>query len=77
MQAQKVIGLESEGGIRPAAVIAELHFEDLGTEDLHNRAHLSADETGFGYVAHQRYSPVTAAFSSRFLRIFINSRISS
>jgi hypothetical protein len=53
MQAQKVIGPEGEGGIGPAAVIAEFHLESLRTEDLHNGAHLSADKTGFGQVAHQ------------------------
>jgi hypothetical protein len=55
MQAQKVIRLEGEGGIGPATVITEFHFESLGTEDLHNGAHLSADKTGFGHVTHQSH----------------------
>jgi len=53
MQAQKVVGAEGEGGVGPAAVIAEFHLESLGTEDLHNGAHLSADKTSIGQVAHQ------------------------
>ena len=53
MQSEKVMRLEGEGGIGPTAVIAEFHFENVGAEDLHNGAHLSADETGFGQVAHQ------------------------
>jgi hypothetical protein len=53
MQSQKVMRREGKGGIGPTPVIAEFHLENLGTEDLHNGAHLSADQTGFGYVAHQ------------------------
>jgi hypothetical protein len=53
MQSEKVMRLEGEGGIGPAIVIAEFHFENVGTEDLHNGAHLAADQTGFEHVAHQ------------------------
>lgn len=53
MQAQKVIGPEGERCVGPTAVIAEFHFENFGTENLHNGAHLSANQTGFGNVAHQ------------------------
>jgi hypothetical protein len=53
MQSEKVMRLEGKGGISPATVIAEFHFENFWTEDLHNGAHLSADQTGFGHVAHQ------------------------
>ena len=53
MQAQKVIGRDGEGGVGPASVIAEFHFENFRTENLHNGAHLSADQSGFGHVANQ------------------------
>lgn len=53
MQPQKVMRLDGEGGVGPTTVIAELHFENVGTENLHNGAHLSANQTGFGHVAHQ------------------------
>lgn len=53
MQSQKVIGLDREEGIRPTTVIAEFHFENSGTENLDNGAHLSADQTGLGHVSHQ------------------------
>ena len=52
MQAQKIVGLE---GVASAIVIAEFHLENFRAESFHNRAHLAADETGFGHVAHQRY----------------------
>jgi len=52
-QPEKVMRLEGEGGIGPTTVIAEFHFENFGTEDFHNGAHLSADQTGFEHVAHQ------------------------
>jgi hypothetical protein len=53
MQSEKVMRLEGEGGIGPTTVIAEFHLEDFGAEDLHNGTYLSADQTGFGHVAHQ------------------------
>jgi len=56
MQSEEVLRLEGEGSIGPTTVIAEFHFENFGTEDLHNGAHLSADQTGFGHVAHQSYN---------------------
>jgi hypothetical protein len=52
-QAQKVIGSECEGRVGPATVIAELHLEDSRSENLDDRAHLPADETGLGHIAHQ------------------------
>jgi hypothetical protein len=53
MQSEKIMRLEGEGGIGPATVIAEFHFESFGPENLHNGAHLSADQTSFRHVAHQ------------------------
>lgn len=53
VQPQQVVGSEGEGGVGPATVVAELHFENLRTEDLDNGTHLSTDQTGFGHVAHQ------------------------
>ena len=53
MQSEKIVRPKGEGGIGPTTVIAEFHFENLGTEDLHNCAHLSTDETSVGQVAHQ------------------------
>jgi hypothetical protein len=53
MQPEKVMRFEGEGGIRATTVIAEFHFESLGTENIHDRAHLSADQTGFWYIVHQ------------------------
>src|ERR1017187_9983070 len=53
MQTQKVIGSESEGGVGPAAVIAEFHLENFRTENLDNGTHLSADQPRFGHVANQ------------------------
>jgi hypothetical protein len=55
MQTQKVIGPEGQGGVGPTIVTAEFHFENFRTEDLHNGTHLSANQTGFGHVAHQSY----------------------
>ena len=56
MQSEKVMRLEGERGIGPITVIAEFPFESLGTDYLHNSAHLSADQTGVGNVAHQSHN---------------------
>lgn len=53
MQAQEVIGPESEGSVSLAMIIAEFHFEDFRTENLHNRAYLPADQAHLGHIAHQ------------------------
>ncbi len=53
MQSQKLVRFDSEGCIGPAIVIAEFHFKNLRTEDLHDGAHLSADQTGLGHIVGQ------------------------
>jgi len=53
MEAQKIMRPEGQRGVGPATVIAEFHFENLGTDHLHNCANLSAHQPSVGHVAHQ------------------------
>ena len=50
---QEVAGFQSEARIGAAIVVAEFHFEDLGSEYFDYGAHLSADQPRFGQVPHQ------------------------
>ncbi len=56
MQTKKVVGPESDRGIGPTTVIAEVHFESFGTENFHNSAYLTTDQACFGHVAHQSHN---------------------
>ena len=53
MQPKKVARREREGGVTPASVVTELHFENSRSENLYNGAHLSADQASIRHIAHQ------------------------
>jgi hypothetical protein len=53
MQTQKITGPKGKRGVSPATVIAELHFENFGSENRDNGAHLSTNQAGLRHIAHQ------------------------
>jgi hypothetical protein len=47
---EQLIGLESDTGVGPSAVIAEFHFENARSEDLDDRSNLTANQAFRGQI---------------------------